>query len=308
MINSYLKLSGLFDNNSAKTISAPENIFTGEIQFHMGDALPLADFDSAVLTDFFTDSIIRSSEVLTGFLVWSLFHPVRIALPVKVPKDGMILINSMIDKFLDRSSFNNYLQSESYQYGYNKTDIRVIKLTFFSSLVTRIYIAEKDNVIHIATTEKYMKEILDLKPGHENSEVVSNAVIVYRPSEMKLEKDVYRTGMIESGLQKSRKNTGTIKLMGMIFPDSDSKVIPDLIYQNFGFKPVCPLGGEYIINKTNGNVSNSVYGSEKFPILRIDENSNGIIPLYLKRFFKTSELKVELEFTPEGIKTKIISR
>jgi hypothetical protein len=308
MIKSYLTLSGFGSDYSLKNISSPEEIFTGEVQFHMGDALPLADFDSAILSEFFTDNVIRSSEVLTGFLAWSFFHPVRIAIPVKKPKDGMILINSVINNLIERSNFNNYLQSESYLFSYNKTDIRVLKLTFFSSLITRLYVAEKDNVLHIATTEKYMKEILDVKQDAKKNSVKGNAAVVYSPSEMILEHDIYRAGMLENGLQKSKRNTGTIKLMGMIFPDADSKDIPDLTYRNFGFKPVCPLGGEYIIDKKSGEVRNSVYGSGNSPVLRIDENSKGIIPVYLQKFFKTDELRVELEFTPEGIKTKVESR
>jgi hypothetical protein len=305
-ISSYLTLSGLADSNSAKI--NPADIFTGEVQFHMNDALPPADFDPAVITEFFTDNVIRSSEVLTGFLAWSLFHPVRIALPVKKPKEGMILVNSVINKLVERSNFNNFVQNESYQFSYNKTDIRVVKLTFFSSLITRIYIAEKDNVLHIATTEKYMRDILDVKPAAKPDSDRRNAVIVYRPSEMILEKDVYRTGMLENGLQKSRRNFGTVKLMGSIFPDADSKDLPDLAYRNFGFKPACPLGGDYIYDKRTGDVRNSVYGSESFPILRLDESSSGIIPQYLKKFFKSTEFRVELEFTPEGIKTKIVCK
>jgi len=302
-INSYLTLSGL----GASGLN-PEDIFTGEVQFHMADALPLADFDSAIVSEFFTNSVTRSSEVLTGFLAWSLFHPVRISLPVKKPKDGIILINSVINKLLDKNNFNNYVQSESYLSSYNKTDIHVLKLTFFNSLITRLYIAEKNNVLHISTTEKYMKDILDARPGKNTGSINGNAAIVYRPSEMILERDTYRAGMIENGLEKSRKNFGTIKLMRLIFPDADSSDIADLTYKNFGFKPVCPLGGDYIFSRNSGDIRNSVYGNENFPILKIDENSNGIVPLYLDRFFKTSEFRVELEFTPEGIKTKILSR
>jgi len=305
MINSFITLSGTGDDRTLKSISKPEDIFTGEFQFHMGDALPLADFNSTILSDFFTDSITRSSEMITGFLVWSLFHPVRIALPVKKPQEGIILINNIINKLVDRGSFNNFVQEESYLSSYNKTDILVVKLTFFSSLITRIYIAEKDNILNIATTEKYIKEIIDAKPGTNNTAITGNAAIVLRPAGMVLERDTYRAGMIENGLQKSRKNSGTIKLMGMIFPDADSKDIPDLIYKNFGFKPVCPLGGNYIYDRKTGTVMNSVYGRTDSPVLKIDENSNGIVPLYLKKFFKSSELRVELEFTQEGIKTKI---
>ncbi len=305
-MSSYLTLSGLNDYTSAK--SAPEDIFSGEIQLHMSDALPPGDFDSAILSELSAGNIIRSSEVLTGFLAWSLTHPVRIAMPVKKPKEGMVLINSIINKIIERNNVNNFIQSENYIFIYKKTDIRVVKLTFFSSLITRLYLAEKDNVIHIATNEKYIKEILDLKPGTQSASINKNAAVVYRPLEMILEKEIYRAGIIENGLQKSKRNIGTIKLINQIFPDADSRDIPDLTYKNFGFKPFCPLGGDYTYDRKTGEVRNSVYGGENFPILRLDENSSGLIPVYLKKFFNTSEVRVELEFTPDGIMTKLLSR
>jgi len=308
MISSYLTLSGLGDYSSSKSVSRPEDIFTGEVQFHMGDALPLADFDTAILSEFFSNSVIRSSEVLTGFLAWSLFHPVRIALPVKKSKDGIILVNSVINRIIERSNFNNYLQSESYIFSHNKTDIRVVKLTFFSALIARFYIAEKDNVLHITSTEKYMKEILDIKNTVSGNSVKGNVSLVYRPSAMILERDVYNSAMIENGLQKSRRNIGTIKLINSLYPNAGSKDIPDITFRNFGFKPVCPIGGEYVFDRNTGEVRNTVYGSENFPIIRIDENNKGIVPIYLKKFFKTDELRVELEFTPEGVMTRIQSR
>ncbi len=308
LINSYLTLSGLNDISLAKPASSVEDIFTGEIQFHMADALPFADFDSAIASEFITGNIIRSSEVLTGLLAWSMFHPVRIAIPVKKPKEGMIFITSIINRLIERNNVNNFVQNENYIFNYNKTEIRVVKTTLFSSLIIRLYLAEKDNVLHIATSEKYIKEILDLKPGPKNDSVKRNAAIVYRPSEMVLEKDLYRTGMIENGLQKSKRNLGTIKLMSLIYPGADSRDIPELTYRNFGFKPVCPLGGDYTIDRKTGETKNSVYGSENFPIIRLDENSNGIIPLYLKKFFKTSEVRFEMEFTQDGIMTKLQSR
>ncbi len=307
-INSYLALSGIDSASLLKSAPGQNEIFTGEIQLHMGDALPLADFNPAIIAEFSAGNIIRSSEVITGLLVWSLSHPVRIALPVNRPREGMNIINTLIDKIIERSSFSNYIQSESYLFTYNRNDIRVLKLTLFNSLITRIYLAEKDNVIHIATTEKYMKEILDINPSAKSGSIKKNAALVYRPSEMLLEKETYRAGMIESGLSKSRRNSGTIKLLGMMYPDADSKELPDIAYRNFGFKPVCPLGGEYTYDRRSGEVGNTVYGNWYYPVLRMDESSNGSVPLYLKRFFKTSELRFEFEFTPEGIRTKIVSR
>lgn len=308
IISQYMYLAGLSEAKPSGSVSGKDDIFTGEVQVHIADALPLADFDSMIFSEFFSGNLIRSSEVLTGFLAWSLFHPMRVAVPVKRTGSGMQLVNSIISRLINNNSPGNYIQYESYISGYNKYEMRVVKLTLFNSLITRLYICEKDNVLHIASTEKYMKDILDMKYASGNTAVKGNAVIVYRPSEMILEKDIYRAGYIEKGLQKSLDNFGTIKLMGMLFPDSQSKDLPELTYRNFGFKPVCPLGGEYYYDRRSDEVKNSIYGGRYLPVVKIDDRNSGIVPLYLKNFFKTSEVRLELEFTPEGIRTKILSR
>lgn len=304
IISQYLYLWGFTDDRT----SVPGDTFTGEIQLHISDALPLADFDSVIFPEFFTGNLIRSSEVLTGFLAWSLFHPMRIAVPVKRKGSGIQLADSIITRLINGNGSNNNVQYESYISVYNRYEMRVAKLTLFNSLVTRVYICEKDNILHIASTEKYMKDILDMTPAPVNQPVKGNAVLIYRPSEMKLEKDIYRSGFTEKGLQRSLDNFGTIKLMAMLFPGSQSRDIPDLAYRNFGFKPVCPLGGEYYYDRNSDEVKNSLYGDRFSPVLRIDDRNSGIVPSYLRYFFKVSEIRMELEFTPEGTRIKFICR
>jgi len=77
-----------------------------------------------------------------------------------------------------------------------------------------------------------------------------------------------------------------------------------MMIQHFGFKPVCPMGGKYSIDKETGEISNSIFGSQFNPHINY-KKINGDI---LKRYFSTEEIKVELEFTEEGIKTKIRTR
>jgi hypothetical protein len=304
VINQYMSLAGFTDGSS----SFKDDIFTGEIQFHIADALPLADFNSMVFSEFFTGNVIRSSEVLMGFLAWSLFHPMRIAVPVKRPGSGMQLANSVISRLMHGGSSDSYVQYESYLSGYGRYEIRVVKLTFFNSLITRLYICEKDGILHITSTEKYMKDVLDARTLGGYTSVKGNAVIVYRPSEMVMEKDIYRSGFIEKGLHTSLENFGTIRLLGMLFPDTRSSDLPELAYRYFGFKPLCPLGGEYYYDRRSDEVRNSIYGSKYSPALKIDDRNGGIVPVFLKNFFNTAEIRIELEFTPEGIKTKILSR
>ncbi len=302
-INTMLTLIGF--NNGIVSGMKPEDIFTGEIQLHVGDSLPLADFDISLLPEIFSGGMIRSSEVLTGFIAWAFFHPVRIALPVKKSGDAMKIAGAVLDRIIEQSSLNTFVQNESYLYSYNNTVVRVVKLTLFGSLSARVYIAEKNGTLHLSTTEKYMKEIIDYR--HQKSEPSSrkNAVIVYRPSEMVLERDIYRSAMLEKGLDKSRRNIGTMRLLGSIFPDADSRELPNLSFGSFGFRPVCPLGGDYILNRKSGTVRNSIYGSADLPVLTLNEKSSGTVQYFLKQLFSLYELRIEFEHASDGIRTKI---
>ena len=289
----------------------PEEIFKGELQFHITDAVPFMDFDPKIYPNIINNSIDESSEtdsVILGLLTWSLTHPVRLSLPVKKSNEAVSFIESLISNIIISKKFNNFLRSESYTINYKNRDIRVIKLKFYNILTKRLYLSEKDNLLHITTAEKYMKDVLDAKIEAKSGSIKGNGVIVYRPSEIIIEKDNYITGIIESGLDKSRKNFGTIKLLGLIAPSVGSKDLPDFMYENFGFKPVCPLAGDYIFDKKTGSVKNSIYGDQYSPGIKLDMNSSGMLQQYLKNFFEVSELRVELKFTPEGLMTKIVSK
>ena len=85
-------------------------------------------------------------------------------------------------------------------------------------------------------------------------------------------------------------------------PLSDDE-IQELAYKNFGFRPVCPFGGSYSVNE-KGEVINSVYGSSYSPVIKGLEDNSGTSAA-LKRFFSTKEVRLEFEFTPEGIKTTV---
>jgi len=284
-----------------------EDIFKNEIQFHMSDTTPFIDFDPEVYSFIINKSISESSESdygILGLLSWSLSHPIRLSLSVKKPNEGMVFIESLINNVI---ASNNFLKSESYAINYNNNDIRVIKLKIFNIFVKRLYLAEKDNMLHVVTTEKYMKDVLDLKTGTNPKAINGNGAVVYRPSEMIIGKETYITGIVESGLAMSRKNFGTIKLLGLIAPNTNGKDLPDFMYENFAFKPICPLDGDYIFDKNTGSVKNSIYGNLS-PSLKLNLNNNGLVQQFLKHLFESSELRVEFKFTPDGIMTKIVNK
>ncbi|MCL2155281.1 MAG: DUF3352 domain-containing protein, partial [Leptospirales bacterium] len=288
-----------------------DDIFKDEIQFHMSDAVPLIDFDSEVYSYILKENISKSSETdsaTLGLLSWALTHPIRLSLPVKKSNESMLFIESLINNIISSNRLSNLLTNESYTVNYNNHAVRVIKLKFYNILIKRLYLSEKDNTLHIATTEKYIKDVLDAKFETNTKGIKGNGVIIYRPSEMQIEKDTYINGITESGLEMSKKNFGTIKLLGLIAPNISNKDLPDFMYENFGFKPICPLGGEYIYDKNTGSVKNSIYGNQHSPNLKLNPNSSGIVQQYLKSLFESSELRVELKFTPEGIMTKIVDK
>ena len=58
----------------------------------------------------------------------------------------------------------------------------------------------------------------------------------------------------------------------------------------------------YRINKKTGNVSNSVFGDYNRGVLKVDKIGKH---LSIYRFFSTKEVMINLEITPEGIKSII---
>ncbi len=273
------------------------DVFGDEIQIHMSDVTPMIDIDGSAFTREFTRGGASGRDIAIGFVAWSFFHPMRIAIPVKNP-DAAI---KLIDSFAGYGRSNSITFSK-YAMDYNNVKVNVMKINYFGIATSRILYCVKNGMLHVATTEKYMRDVIDSGKSAEVS-VKRNIAAVFRPSEMVLEKNSYASGIIESALEASRKNNGTIKLLGEIFSGAKSGKLPDLAYKNFGFKPVCPLGGVYSIDK-NGNIINSAYGSSYDPVVSGVEGDSGTSAV-LKRFFSTKEVRLEFEFTPEGIKTLV---
>ncbi len=272
-------------------------IFGDEIQIHMGDVTPMIDIDGSTFIREFMRGGASSREITLGFIAWSFFHPMRIAIPVKKPDAALKVIDSIAG--YGRS---NSITFSKYSMNYSNVKVDVMKINYFGIATSRIFYCIKDSMLHVATTEKYIRDLIDSGKSPEMS-VKKNIAAVFRPSEMVLEKNSYSSGIIESALDASRKNNGTIKLLSGIFTGAKSEELPDLAYKNFGFKPVCPMGGFYSIDK-NGNVVNSVYGNSYDPVVSGLDGDSGTSAV-LKRFFSTKEIRLEFEFTPEGIKTLV---
>ncbi len=304
----FLKGSGVDEILKQMAVTEPElqnhplsDIIRGDIRFHMNDSRPLADFNAGGITGELFRGNFRKGEAFFGFLAWSLFHPVRISIPVKDGKAAAVFLNSLNRYFMAQAKDRwTEIKSYSYEYERDTPEIKVIKITFAETLTFRLYIAIKDDNIHISTTEHYMRAVL----GHRFQEKQaspndkSNITAVYRPSQMLLEKNMFMANVMEDVQAASFRNMGTIKLMKALFPAS--KDPQESAMENFGFKPLCPMGGSYTINE-KGEVANSVFGTMDRPVIRYDRIHSDM----MKKHFSTERIMLDLEFTDEGIMTTV---
>ncbi|MFH0977599.1 MAG: hypothetical protein V1874_17610 [Spirochaetota bacterium] len=275
--------------------------FKNEIQLHVLDTVPLADFDSSGMMTHFMSSRINEDAVAFGFLAWTLFHPLRLSIPFKEQANVDDIRNFI--KIIFSDNMPREMSYSFYNYEYKSRDINVLKITILETITFRIFIAIHNNNLEIATTEDYMKRIIDSgKSKYDKNIEQGNIMAVYRPAEMKLERSSYEMSILESAQSSSFKNFGTIKLLDTLFPGE--KDIAQKSLEVFGFKPLCPMGGVYTIDAKTGKVRNSVFGDLSSPYIKADEIKSDI----LTRFFSTKDIKIKLEFTKEGIKTKIITQ
>jgi len=294
-------------NDNGKEIGM-KDILSGEIQLHMGDSLPPAGFNSSALRLIMNGEGYGYADAVSGFMLWALLHPVRITIPVKDNTLADTALESVKKQLADKWNSGNLVRCNTFSFQYSGAEVKVLRMTILGSLTARIYSTVKNGTLHIATTEKYIKSVLDpLKPDALNS-LKGNAAAVIRPAELTQERDMYRSGFIEEGMLKSMKNFGMIKLMSLIYPDASHGDLPGLAYRDFGFRPLCPLGGEYLIEKQSGDIYNSVFGGYTAPSIRSGIKENGVIHEGLRRFFSTVEIRSELQFTDEGMKLRLSTR
>ncbi len=278
------------------------DIFGNTVHLHMGDSLPLFDFDAAFLLEEFMNNGLSRSDAFTGLLVWSMFHPLRLAIPVKKPEAAL----AMLERF-DPALMTGrlYTQTERYSFDYRGNSVRVLKLTLFYTMTFRLYYTVKDGTLHIATTENYIKAVLDSAAGVKKSAVRGSGVMVFRPAALVQGRGAYSSAIIESALETGRRNSGTIRLLSLIYPSARDNELAEMAYRDFAFMPVCPFGGAYTVDRRTGEVRNTVYGSTHNPVIKPDAGKNGI-GNELDKFFKTKQVRMELEFTDEGLMTRIL--
>ncbi len=307
-IDRYLILNEIkAKRDNGKDIGMKE-LLAGEIQLHMGDSLPPAGFNSSAVRLIMNGGGYGYADAVSGLMLWSLLHPVRITIPVKDNTLAATAIESIKKQLADKWNSGNLVRCNTFSFEYSGSEVKVLRLTMLGSLTARIYSTVKNGTVHIATTEKYIKSVLEPQKNLKVNSLTGNAAAVIRPAELSQEKDMYRSGFIEEAMFKSMKNFGMIKLMSLIYPDAPYRELPELAYRDFGFKPVCPLGGEYLIEKKSGDVYSSVFGGYTAPSIRSGIKENGVTHEGLRRFFTTTEIRSELQFTNEGMKLRFSTR
>lgn len=307
-IDRYLMLNGIKARNRYGKEIGMKELLAGEIQLHAGDALPPAGFNSSALRLILDGEGYGYSDAVSGLMVWSLLHPVRLTIPVKDSMLAESVIEFIRNQVAEKLNSGNLMKCDTFSFEYNGAEVRVLRMTMLGSLTARVYSTVKDGTLHIATAEKYIRSVLDPQQKKKINYYTGNASAVLRPAEMTQERDMYRSGFIEEGMLKSMKNFGMIKLMSILYPDSKGNELTDLAYRDFGFKPVCPLGGEYTVDRKTGEVYNSVFGVYSSPSLKNGIKENGPVFDGLRRFFSTTEVRAELEFMPEGMKLKFSTK
>jgi hypothetical protein len=177
-------------------------------------------------------------------------------------------VESIKKQLADRWNSGNLLRCNTFSFEYAGAEVKVLRLTMLGSLTARIFSTVKNGTLHIATTEKYIKSVLEPQKTVKTNPLTGNAAAVIRPAELTQEREMYRSDFIEEAMLKSMKNFGMIKLMSLIYPDVSHGDLPGLAYRDFGFRPLCPLGGEYLIEKQSGDVYSSVFGGYTAPSIR----------------------------------------
>jgi len=307
-IDRYLMLSGIKARRDNGSYIPMKDILSGEIQLHLGDSLPPAGFNSSAIRLIMNGGGYGYADAVSGFMLWSLLHPMRITIPVKDNSLADSALESVKKQLVEKWNSGNLVRCNTFSFQYSGAEVKVLRMTMLGSLTARIYSTVKNGTLHIATTEKYIKSVLDPQKQVNGNSLTGNAAAVIRPAELTQERDMYRSGFIEEGMLMSMKNFGMIKLMSLIYPEASYTELPDLAYRDFGFKPVCPLGGDYLIEKQSGDVYSSVFGGYTSPSIRSGIKENGVTHEGLRRFFSTAEIRGKLQFTDEGMKLKFSTK
>ena len=279
----------------------PADIFLNRVKIGMLDAKPMVDFDASKLMNVFSGSRFRSRYILPVIGAWSLFHPLSITVPLRDPKQSRKEIDRIESLTLQLSrAIGNDFAVDRYYIKHKGKKINVTKFSFFDILKFRIFTTVHEGSYVMTSTDEYMYRILDESKSDGEGSVKGNIQAVIRPAGIKKEKSMYVLNMMESAREASLNNYGTYKLFSMIF--KVKKNLNELAFESFVFHLQCPSGGKYSFDRETGRVINSVYGDGGSGIISLKELLKGDA---FQRFFSTEQILLNLEFTPEGIKTVV---
>lgn len=271
-------------------------------EVYMLDAVPMVDFNAKILLDgiFQTGSSRNSVPVLYVFGAWSLFHPLRLTIPIKDAGLKDTFEKALITRLNELAVSPAHADMDTYCTIYKGKQIRTVRLGLWGVVNLRLYyLFNKD--LHITTTEDYMRRIIDHLDDLERNDSSQKTNVAFQmfPSRVKLEKDIFAANLIEGTKLSSFHNLGTMKLLHTLFPrelDLGKKA-----YDTFGFEPVCPAKGKYLFDAQN-KISNSLFGTPENQFILKDE----VMKNYVDELLKTPKIEVRLQFHETGIITDMI--
>ena len=304
-----LKLNSEMKNNlfsflslqrSEKDGTKWNDYFGDYAEVYMMDAVPMVDFNAKILLDGIFQSRSSHENVFYAFAAWSLFHPLRLTIPIKDAGLKDVFEKNLMSRIHQLTGSSARRDVDTYSIVYKGKQIRTIRLGLFDAVNLRFfYLFDQD--LHITTTEDYMRRIIDHLDNikREESHQNTNVALQIFPSRVKLEKDIFVANLMEGMKSSSFQNLGTMKLLHTLFPGE-----PDLgkkAYDIFGFEPVCPAKGKYLFNDKN-IVSSSLFGTPAHQFILKDE----VMKNSVEELLKTPKIEVQLKFHETGIISDMI--
>lgn len=282
-----------------------DEVLGDEIQVHVLDAQPMVDFDSGALLRSTLGRGSPGEKAAVGLLVWSLFHPIRVAVPLKKPEDGEKLVRA-IDAAVrpELKSSAGWMRLDLYEQIAEGHRFRVYVVSIEDIIKFRFYYAVHNGTLHFTTTQEHMMQIL--RGGLEKGIVdrfldffrkpveapPAHLVGVFRPANLAAERNNTLAGAAETEKRQAFANLSTFLLFHDLFGDG----LHEQALDSFGFR-LEPRDG-YILDE-KGNPASTVYGSPDRPTINMDRAKN------LKRRLDTKQIRMGLEFTKEGLKSTV---
>lgn len=265
------------------------NHLTGNVQLHVLDDNPTVDFESSAVLENVTRGRARP-DVLIGAVAWSLFHPLRATFEAKDQTGAGAVLRALQEASQTNSRWQT---SFAYDYQFNGKKITVFVLNIAGIITFRFHAWTEANQIHLTTTREYAERFI---AGKKQSIAHNgNVLAIYRPNQILRE----RSALVQSNAEAMQRacfaHLGTAKLAAILFPLEN---MADALEKNYGLRPVCPVGGKYIIKS----------GAPEHDLLGTPTAAHADLAAaeaLLKDFFSTNQLRIQFEFTEHGIMTEI---